>query len=79
MLSLRSTDEPPEPASILVGHAETILPVLSLLGLYKEQTPPTASDFEAQQGTDRRLCLREAQADRMNLTFFFFFFQRDPL
>lgn len=47
---LRSTEELPVPASILVGHAETLLPLLSLLGLYKDQTPPTASNYYAQQG-----------------------------
>uniref|UniRef100_A0A8C6U2W5 2,3-bisphosphoglycerate 3-phosphatase n=1 Tax=Neogobius melanostomus TaxID=47308 RepID=A0A8C6U2W5_9GOBI len=36
------TDAPPEPASILIGHAETLLPLISLLGLYKDKTPPTA-------------------------------------
>ncbi|KAM6897126.1 multiple inositol polyphosphate phosphatase 1b [Xenentodon cancila] len=44
----RSTEAPPEPASILVGHAETLLPLLSLLGLYKDQTPPTASNYHSQ-------------------------------
>ncbi|XP_047465258.1 multiple inositol polyphosphate phosphatase 1-like isoform X1 [Mugil cephalus] len=44
----RSTDAPPEPASILVGHAETLLPLLSLLGLYKDKTPPTASNYHSQ-------------------------------
>lgn len=48
--SFRSTEELPEPASILVGHAETLLPLLSLLGLYKDQTPPTASNYHTQQG-----------------------------
>lgn len=47
----RSTEEPPEPASILLGHAETLLPLLSLLGLYKDQTPPTASNYHTQHGT----------------------------
>lgn len=49
-MSVRSTEELPEPASILVGHAETLLPLLSLLGLYKDQTPPTASNYHAQHG-----------------------------
>ncbi|CAJ1081326.1 multiple inositol polyphosphate phosphatase 1-like [Xyrichtys novacula] len=50
----RSTDAVPEPASILVGHAETILPLLSLLGLYKDQTPPTASNYRSQHGRSFR-------------------------
>lgn len=50
VVSIRSTEELPEPASILVGHAETLLPLLSLLGLYKDQTPPTASNYHAQHG-----------------------------
>lgn len=48
VVSRRSTDAPPEPASILLGHAETLLPLLSLLGLFKDQTPPTASNFNLQ-------------------------------
>lgn len=50
-VSFRSTEASPEPASILVGHAETLLPLLSLLGLYKDQTPPTANNFHTQHGT----------------------------
>lgn len=50
VVSIRSTEELPEPASILVGHAETLLPLLSLLGLYKDQTPPTASNYHTQHG-----------------------------
>ncbi|MEQ2189138.1 hypothetical protein GOODEAATRI_022133, partial [Goodea atripinnis] len=46
----RSTEAGPEPASILVGHAETLLPLLSLLGLYKDQTLPTASNYHSQHG-----------------------------
>uniref|UniRef100_A0A674NKR0 Multiple inositol polyphosphate phosphatase 1 n=1 Tax=Takifugu rubripes TaxID=31033 RepID=A0A674NKR0_TAKRU len=46
----RSTEELPEPASILLGHGETLLPLLSLLGLHKDQTPPTASNYHAQHG-----------------------------
>lgn len=49
--AVRSTEEPPEPASVLLGHAETLLPLLSLLGLYKDQTPPTASNYNTQHGT----------------------------
>lgn len=50
----RSTDAAPEPASILVGHAETLLPLLSLLGLYKDKTPPTASNYQSQHGRSFR-------------------------
>ncbi|XP_061563957.1 multiple inositol polyphosphate phosphatase 1b [Cololabis saira] len=50
----RSTDPPPEPASILVGHGETLLPLLALLGLYKDQTPPTASNYHSQHGRQFR-------------------------
>lgn len=52
VMSVRSTEELPEPASILVGHGETLLPLLSLLGLYKDQTPPTASNYHAQHGEE---------------------------
>lgn len=44
----RATDAPPEPASILIGHAETLLPLISLLGLYKDKTPPTAANYQSQ-------------------------------
>lgn len=44
----RSTDAPPEPASILIGHGETLLPLISLLGLYKDKTPPTAANYQSQ-------------------------------
>ncbi|XP_068161906.1 multiple inositol polyphosphate phosphatase 1b [Antennarius striatus] len=50
----RSTDAPPEPASILVGHAETLLPLLSLLGLYKDPTPLTATNYQSQHGRSFR-------------------------
>ncbi|KAM4524564.1 multiple inositol polyphosphate phosphatase 1-like isoform 1-T1 [Odontesthes bonariensis] len=50
----RSTEASPEPASVLVGHAETLLPLLSLLGLYKDQTPPTASNYHSQHGRSFR-------------------------
>ncbi|XP_077595166.1 multiple inositol polyphosphate phosphatase 1b [Stigmatopora nigra] len=46
----RSTEPAAEPASILVGHAETLLPLLGLLGLYKDESPPTADNFRSQQG-----------------------------
>ncbi|XP_061562493.1 multiple inositol polyphosphate phosphatase 1b isoform X2 [Phycodurus eques] len=44
----RSSDTPPEPASILIGHAETLLPFLGLLDLYKDETPPTADNYQSQ-------------------------------
>ncbi|XP_061667190.1 multiple inositol polyphosphate phosphatase 1b [Syngnathoides biaculeatus] len=44
----RSSDTPPEPASILIGHAETLLPFLGLLNLYKDETPPTADNYPSQ-------------------------------
>ncbi|XP_029986210.1 multiple inositol polyphosphate phosphatase 1-like isoform X1 [Sphaeramia orbicularis] len=50
----RSTDALPEPASILIGHAETLLPLLSLLGLYKDKTPPTAANYNSQHGRSFR-------------------------
>ncbi|XP_022598563.1 multiple inositol polyphosphate phosphatase 1-like [Seriola dumerili] len=50
----RSTEASPEPASILLGHAETLLPLLSLLGLYKDQTPPTADNYHTQHGRSFR-------------------------
>ncbi|XP_077482535.1 multiple inositol polyphosphate phosphatase 1b [Stigmatopora argus] len=53
----RSTEPAPEPASILVGHAETLLPLLGLLGLYKDETPPTADNFRLQQGRQFRSSL----------------------
>ncbi|XP_061886566.1 multiple inositol polyphosphate phosphatase 1-like isoform X1 [Entelurus aequoreus] len=46
----RSSEASPEPASILIGHAETLLPLLALLGLYKDQAPPTADNYHAQHG-----------------------------
>lgn len=44
----RATDAPPEPASILIGHAETLLPLISLLGLYKDKNPPTSTNYQSQ-------------------------------
>ncbi|XP_077358814.1 multiple inositol polyphosphate phosphatase 1b [Festucalex cinctus] len=46
----RASDAPPDPASILIGHAETLLPFLGLLGLYKDETSPTADNYHAQHG-----------------------------
>lgn len=50
----RSTDAAPEPASVLLGHAETLLPLLTLLGLYKDPTPPTADNYRSQHGRSFR-------------------------
>ncbi|MBN3276482.1 MINP1 phosphatase, partial [Polyodon spathula] len=38
-----------EPAAFQIGHAETFLPLLSLMGFFKDETPLTADNF-AQQG-----------------------------
>lgn len=48
--TLRSTDAAPEPASVLLGHAETLLPLLALLGMYKDRTPPAAHNYRSQHG-----------------------------
>ncbi|KAF1373423.1 hypothetical protein PFLUV_G00238710 [Perca fluviatilis] len=72
----RSTDVPPEPASILVGHAETLLPLLSLLGLYKDQTPPTADNYRTQHGRSFRSGLIVPYA--ANLLFVLYDCQRGP-
>uniref|UniRef100_A0A3Q4B3K9 Uncharacterized protein n=1 Tax=Mola mola TaxID=94237 RepID=A0A3Q4B3K9_MOLML len=72
----RSTDEPPEPASILVGHAETLLPLLSLLGLYKDKTPPTASNYHTQHARSFRTSLIVPYA--ANLLFVLYDCQRGP-
>ncbi|XP_070783440.1 multiple inositol polyphosphate phosphatase 1b [Enoplosus armatus] len=72
----RSTDASPEPASILVGHAETLLPLLSLLGLYKDQTPPTANNYHTQHGRSFRTSLIVPYA--ANLLFVLYDCQRGP-
>ncbi|XP_069015956.1 multiple inositol polyphosphate phosphatase 1b [Embiotoca jacksoni] len=72
----RSTDTPPEPASIMVGHAETLLPLLSLLGLYKDQTPPTASNYHSQHGRRFRSSLIVPYA--ANLLFVLYDCRRGP-
>ncbi|XP_028264605.1 multiple inositol polyphosphate phosphatase 1b [Parambassis ranga] len=72
----RSTEAPPEPASILVGHAETLLPLLSLLGLYKDQTPPTASNYQSQQSRHFRTSRIVPYA--ANLLFVLYDCQRGP-
>lgn len=72
----RSTEAPPEPASILVGHAETLLPLLSLLGLYKDETPPTASNYHSQHGRSFRTSRIVPYA--ANLLFVLYDCQRGP-
>ncbi|XP_035524513.1 multiple inositol polyphosphate phosphatase 1-like [Morone saxatilis] len=72
----RSTEAPPEPASILVGHAETLLPLLSLLGLFKDETPPTASNYHTQHGRSFRSSLIVPYA--ANLIFVLYDCQRGP-
>ncbi|XP_068610517.1 multiple inositol polyphosphate phosphatase 1b [Brachionichthys hirsutus] len=72
----RSTDPPPEPASILVGHAETLIPLLSLLGLYKDQTPPTSDNYRSQFGRSFRSSLIAPYA--ANLLFVLYDCQRGP-
>lgn len=72
----RATEAPPEPASILVGHAETLLPLLSLLGLYKDQTPPTARNYHSQHGRSFRTSQIVPYA--ANLLFVLYDCQRGP-
>uniref|UniRef100_A0A1A7Y8J1 Multiple inositol polyphosphate phosphatase 1 n=1 Tax=Iconisemion striatum TaxID=60296 RepID=A0A1A7Y8J1_9TELE len=72
----RSTDAAPEPASILVGHAETLLPLVSLLGLYKDQTPPTANNYHSQHGRTFRTSRIVPYA--ANLLFVLYDCQRGP-
>nr|XP_046232872.1 multiple inositol polyphosphate phosphatase 1b isoform X2 [Scatophagus argus] len=72
----RSTEASPEPASILVGHAETLLPLMSLLGLYKDQTPPTASNYHTQHG--RRFRTSRIVPYAANLLFILYDCQRGP-
>lgn len=72
----RSTEAAPEPASILVGHAETLLPLLSLLGLYKDKTPPTASNYNTQHGRSFRSSLIVPYA--ANLLFVLYDCQKGP-
>lgn len=72
----RSTEASPEPASILVGHAETLLPLLSLLGLYKDETPPTANNYKTQHGRTFRTSLIVPYA--ANLLFVLYDCQRGP-
>ncbi|XP_071770200.2 multiple inositol polyphosphate phosphatase 1b [Centroberyx gerrardi] len=52
--SHRSGEPLSESASIQLGHAETLLPLLSLLGLYKDPAPPTALNYHTQHGRSFR-------------------------
>ncbi|XP_068455346.1 multiple inositol polyphosphate phosphatase 1b [Clinocottus analis] len=72
----RSSDAPPEPASILVGHAETLLPLLSLLGLYRDETPPTADNYQSQHSRSFRSGLIVPYA--ANLLFVLYDCERGP-
>ncbi|XP_039991609.1 multiple inositol polyphosphate phosphatase 1b [Xiphias gladius] len=72
----RSTEASPEPASILVGHAETLLPLLSLLGLYKDRTPPSADNYRSQHGRSFRTSRIVPYA--ANLLFVLYDCQRGP-
>ncbi|KAF7649824.1 hypothetical protein LDENG_00135410 [Lucifuga dentata] len=73
----RRTDEAlPEPASIQVGHAETLLPLLSLLGLYKDQTAPKAHNYNTQHGRSFRTSRIVPYA--ANLLFVLYDCQRGP-
>ncbi|XP_035002685.1 multiple inositol polyphosphate phosphatase 1b isoform X1 [Hippoglossus stenolepis] len=72
----RSSEASPEPASILLGHAETLLPLLSLLGLYKDQTPPTANNYQSQHGRSFRTSRIVPYA--ANLLFVLYDCQRGP-
>ena len=47
----RLGQELPEAVTVQVGHGETLLPLLSLLGLYKDPAPPTADNYSQQHGT----------------------------
>ncbi|KAM7370285.1 hypothetical protein PAMP_009846 [Pampus punctatissimus] len=72
----RSSEASPEPASILMGHAETLLPLLSLLGLYKDKTPPTADNYNTQHGRSFRTS--EIVPYAANLLFVLYDCQRGP-
>ncbi|XP_076024044.1 multiple inositol polyphosphate phosphatase 1-like [Genypterus blacodes] len=72
----RTEEAPPEPASILVGHGETLLPLLSLLGLYKDQTPPTAQNYNTQHSRSFRTSRIVPYA--ANLLFVLYDCQRGP-
>ncbi|KAF3853015.1 hypothetical protein F7725_013703 [Dissostichus mawsoni] len=73
----RATDAPPAlTASVLLGHAETLLPLLSLLGLYRDPHPPTADNYQQQHGRTFRSGLIVPYA--ANLLFVLFDCQRGP-
>uniref|UniRef100_A0A3Q0RIE5 Multiple inositol polyphosphate phosphatase 1 n=1 Tax=Amphilophus citrinellus TaxID=61819 RepID=A0A3Q0RIE5_AMPCI len=72
----RTLDKAGRPPSVLVGHAETLLPLLSLLGLYKDQTPPTASNYPSQHG--RRFQTSQIVPYAANLLFVLYDCQRGP-
>ncbi|KAM9837114.1 multiple inositol polyphosphate phosphatase 1-like isoform 1-T3 [Aulostomus maculatus] len=72
----RSTEASPEPASILVGHAETLLPLFSLLGLYKDETPPIASNYNTQH--ERSFRTSEIVPYAANLLLVLYDCQRGP-
>ncbi|KAK5905413.1 hypothetical protein CgunFtcFv8_001380 [Champsocephalus gunnari] len=63
-------------ASVLLGHAETLLPLLSLLGLYRDPHPPTADNYQQQHGRTFRSGLIVPYA--ANLLFVLFDCQRGP-
>ncbi|XP_029933862.1 multiple inositol polyphosphate phosphatase 1b isoform X2 [Myripristis murdjan] len=44
----------PGSASIQLGHAETLLPLLALLGLYRDPAPPAAHNYHTQHGRSFR-------------------------
>lgn len=39
-----------EAVTIQVGHAETLLPLLALMGFFRDETPLTADNFDLQHG-----------------------------
>uniref|UniRef100_A0A3B3UM92 Multiple inositol polyphosphate phosphatase 1 n=1 Tax=Poecilia latipinna TaxID=48699 RepID=A0A3B3UM92_9TELE len=72
----RTLDKAGQPASVLVGHAETLIPLISLLGLYKDQTLPTASNYHSQHGRSFRTSRIIPYA--ANLLFVLYDCQRGP-
>ncbi|KAK0130736.1 Multiple inositol polyphosphate phosphatase 1 [Merluccius polli] len=51
---LRLGQELPEAVRVQVGHGETLLPLLTLLGLYKDPSQPTADNYSTQHGRSFR-------------------------
>ena len=47
-LSLRAGLPVPEVVTVQIGHSETLLPLLTLLGLFKDNTSPTSTNFPSQ-------------------------------